>query len=80
MISGQPTRDELLFLDIDSRLVWIWTEAWQIDEWDDHRLAAFLRFSYYLGYHDALTEERRGTLYRIIVSLYREGEGACDHR
>lgn len=69
MISGKPTSDDLLHLDIDARLVSLWTEAWQVTEWDSERIAPFLRLAYFLGYRDALTERHRGALYRAHGQL-----------
>jgi hypothetical protein len=61
---AQPTALDLLELDLDARLLWVWLEAWPIDDWDESRVAPFLRCAYFTGYRDALTEARRGSLFR----------------
>ena len=58
----QPTRIELLELDIDLRLADLWREAAEIDDWNLGVVAAFMRAAYGKGYCDALTEEAPGSL------------------
>ena len=58
----QPTRIDLLELDIDLRLTDLWREAADISEWNLEVVSAFMRAAYGKGYCDALTEERPGSL------------------
>ncbi len=58
----QPTRIDLLELDIDLRLTDLWREAADVTEWSLDVVAAFMRASYGKGYCDALTEESPGAL------------------
>lgn len=58
----QPETEDLLYADIDLRLMWLWTEAWEVEQWTTDRLARFLRAAYGFGYLDALKEEQRGQL------------------
>lgn len=60
----QPTRIELLELDIDLRLADLWREAEDVEEWNLEVVSAFLRAAYGKGYCDALTEEAPGSLCR----------------
>ena len=60
----QPTRIDLLELDIDLRLTDLWREAAEIDEWNLEVVAAFIRAAYGKGYCDALTEDAPGSLCR----------------
>ena len=57
-----PSRIDLLELDIDIRLVDLWREAAGISEWSLEVVAAFMRAAYGKGYCDALTEEAPGSL------------------
>ena len=57
-----PSRIDLLELDIDLRLVDLWREAAGIGEWSLEVVAAFMRAAYGKGYCDALTEEAPGSL------------------
>jgi hypothetical protein len=59
-----PTKEDLLFLDVDCRLAWLWREAWDIGCWDLEWAARYFRYAYGQGYWDALREYRRGQLYR----------------
>ena len=61
-MARRPTRIELLELDIDLRLVDLWTEAGEVDHWSLEVVAAFLRAAYGKGYCEALTEESPGSL------------------
>jgi hypothetical protein len=61
-MSGQPTRIDLLELDIDLRLTDLWREAVDVSEWSLEIVAAFIRAAYGKGYCDALTEESPGAL------------------
>ena len=58
----QPTRIDLLELDIDLRLSDLWREAGEISEWNIEVVAAFMRAAYGKGYCDALTEDAPGSL------------------
>ena len=57
---AQPTRIDLLELDIDLRLTDLWREAVDVSEWNLEVVAAFMRAAYGKGYCDALTEEAPG--------------------
>jgi hypothetical protein len=61
---NQPTRIDLLELDIDLRLTDLWREAAEIEEWNLEVVAAFMRAAYGKGYCDALTEDAPGSLCR----------------
>jgi hypothetical protein len=58
----EPTRTDLLQLDIDLRLSSLWADALDIEEWDLESVGAFLRAAYGKGYWDALAEAERGEL------------------
>ena len=58
----RPTRIDLLELDIDLRLIDLWREAADVQEWNLDVVAAFMRAAYGKGYCDALTEEQPGSL------------------
>ena len=58
----QPSRIDLLELDIDLRLTDLWREAADITEWNLDVVAAFMRAAYGKGYCDALTEDPPGSL------------------
>ncbi len=62
LMSGRPSRIDLLELDIDLRLTDLWREAAGIEEWSLDVVAAFMRAAYGKGYCDALTEELPGAL------------------
>ena len=59
---AQPTRIDLLELDIDLRLTDLWREAADIAEWNLEVVSAFMRAAYGKGYCDALTEDAPGSL------------------
>jgi hypothetical protein len=59
---AQPTRIDLLELDIDLRLTDLWREAADIAEWNLEVVSAFMRAAYGKGYCDALTEDAPGAL------------------
>ena len=61
-MAKNPTRIELLELDIDLRLADLWREASDIAEWNLEVVAAFMRAAYGKGYCDALTEDSPGSL------------------
>jgi hypothetical protein len=61
-MSVQPTRIDLLELDIDLRLTDLWREAVDVSDWSLEIVAAFIRAAYGKGYCDALTEESPGVL------------------
>jgi hypothetical protein len=58
----QPTRIDLLELDIDLRLTELWREAADVSEWSLEVVSAFMRAAYGKGYCDALTEDAPGAL------------------
>ena len=58
----EPTRIDLLELDIDLRISDLWREALDVSEWNLEVVAAFIRAAYGKGYCDALTEEFPGEL------------------
>jgi hypothetical protein len=58
----EPTRIDLLELDIDLRLSDLWREAVDVSDWSLEVVAAFIRAAYGKGYCDALTEESPGVL------------------
>ncbi len=58
----QPTRIDLLELDIDLRLADLWREAADVTEWNLEVVSAFMRASYGKGYCDAFTEDSPGSL------------------
>jgi hypothetical protein len=53
---NQPTRIDLLELDLDLRLTNLWADALDVQEWDLEAVGAFMRASYGLGRVDALTD------------------------
>jgi hypothetical protein len=57
-----PSRIDLLELDIDLRLTDLWRETADVTEWSLDVVAAFIRAAYGKGYCDALTEESPGAL------------------
>ena len=63
-MNAEPSRLELLELDIDTRLVEAWALATQIEDWTLETVAAFMRNAYGRGYADALCEKpgERGNL------------------
>jgi hypothetical protein len=61
-VSTDPTRIDLLELDIDLRLTDLWREAADVSEWSLEVVAAFIRAAYGKGYCDSLTEESPGAL------------------
>ncbi len=61
-VSTQPSRIDLLELDIDLRLSDLWREAADVTEWNLDVVAAFIRAAYGKGYCDALTEDSPGRL------------------
>ena len=63
-MANQPTRIDLLELDIDLRLTDLWREAAEIEEWNLEVVSAFMRAAYGKGYCDALTEDSPGSLCR----------------
>ena len=58
----QPTRIDLLELDIDVRLADLWREAADVSEWNLEVVSAFMRAAYGKGYCDAFTEDSPGSL------------------
>lgn len=54
---------ELLELDLDVRILALWLQAWEVEQWETEIVAPFLRVAYWTGYRDALTENQRGKLY-----------------
>jgi len=65
---GPPGLDSLE-VELDARLLSLWLQAWEVEEWDPEVVGPFLRLAYGTGYHDALTEVRRGELYRTLGQL-----------
>ena len=63
-MSTEPSRIDLLELDIDLRLTDLWREAVDVTEWNLEVVAAFIRAAYGKGYCDALTEDDPGSLCR----------------
>jgi hypothetical protein len=61
-MAKNPSRIDLLELDIDLRLADLWREAAEISEWNIEVVAAFMRAAYGKGYCDALTEDAPGSL------------------
>ena len=61
---AEPSRTDLLELDIDLRLAELWRETADVDEWTLEIAAAFMRAAYGRGYCDALREKQRGSLCR----------------
>jgi hypothetical protein len=61
-MAKNPSRIDLLELDIDLRLADLWREAGDISEWNIEVVAAFMRAAYGKGYCDALTEDAPGSL------------------
>jgi hypothetical protein len=61
-VANDPSRIDLLELDIDLRLADLWREAADVSEWSLEIVAAFIRAAYGKGYCDALTEEFPGSL------------------
>jgi hypothetical protein len=59
---NEPSRIELLELDIDLRLCDLWREAVDVTDWSLDVVAAFIRAAYGKGYCDALTEDSPGVL------------------
>jgi hypothetical protein len=57
---SQNEKFELLNLDLDFRLMELWVQLDEIEEWTVEVIAAFLRAAYGRGYVDALEEEKRG--------------------
>ena len=58
----QPSRIDLLELDIDLRLTELWREAADVSECNLDVVSAFMRAAYGKGYCDALTEDAPGSL------------------
>src|SRR6187397_392174 len=61
-VANDPSRIDLLELDIDLRLADLWREAVDVSDWSLEVVAAFIRAAYGKGYCDALTEESPGAL------------------
>jgi hypothetical protein len=60
-----PTRYDLLRLDIDTRIHDLWADALAVEEWDMPNVAAFMRAAYARGLVDALTEPDPTELFRV---------------
>jgi len=65
-MNRKPTALELLEVDLDARLLAVWLQLWDVEEWDSKVVGPFLRLAYGTGYRDALIEPRRGALYRTV--------------
>lgn len=63
MKRAEPTALDRLELDLDTRLLWVWCAAWEVEGWAGDQIAPFIRLAYVNGYRDALTEQQRGKLY-----------------
>jgi hypothetical protein len=63
-VTVEPSRIELLELDIDMRISELWGLATMIERWDIATAATFMRSAYGVGYSDALRERpgERGKL------------------
>ena len=61
-MANDPSRIDLLELDIDLRLADLWREAVEVSDWSLEIMAAFIRAAYGKGYCDALTEAAPGSL------------------
>ena len=61
-MANDPSRIDLLELDIDLRLADLWREALDVSDWSLDIVAAFIRAAYGKGYCDALTEDAPGSL------------------
>jgi hypothetical protein len=78
-MATDPSRIDLLELDIDLRLADLWREAIDVSDWNLEIVAAFIRAAYGKGYCDALTEEAPGSL--CIDHGYRiPGRRSPDYR
>jgi hypothetical protein len=75
-MSKQPSRIDLLELDIDLRLADLWREAADISEWNLDVVAAFMRAAYGKGYCDALTEDLPGSLSATAFVAWYTSPGA----
>jgi hypothetical protein len=80
----QPTRIDLLELDIDLRLTELWREAADVSEWNLEVVSAFMRAAYGKGYCDALTEDAPGSLclehgYDVPRRRDRDAARGCPH-
>ena len=62
-MSGEPTAEELLNADIDTRLLDLWVLLWELDDSCEEATAAALRMAYGSGYRDALMDHPHGKLY-----------------
>lgn len=61
-MTAEPTRIDLLELDLDTRLSDLWKEADEVETWNLEAVAAFIRAAYAVGYCDALREPMTGQL------------------
>lgn len=52
----EPTRIELLELDIDVRLPLLWREMLEIEKWDLESASACVRAAFGYGYFQAMTD------------------------
>lgn len=59
-----PSRIDLLELDIDTRMAYLWEEAFAVEKWDIALVGAYMRAAYGKGYCDAIAEstEEHGRL------------------
>ena len=86
-MATEPSRIDLLELDIALRLTVLWREAVDVSDWSLEIVAAFIRAAYGKGYCDALTEESPGTLcvdhgYRMPdrhARTHGPGAGVVEH-
>ena len=73
----QPTRIDLLELDIDLRLADLWREAADVTEWNLEVVSAFMRAAYGKGYCDAFTEDRRARCATTTGTRSRVSSAPC---
>ena len=72
-VARDPSRIDLLELDIDLRLADLWREAADVSDWSLEIVAAFIRAAYGKGYCDALTEESRARSASTTATACRTG-------
>ena len=63
-MGAEPSALELFELDLDVRLLAVWLQACEVEQWGPEIAAPFLRVAYWTGYGDALKEKQRGKLYK----------------
>ena len=58
----EPSRVDILEIDIDTRMLDLWNEVIKVETWDINAVAIYMRAAYGKGYCDSLTESQRGQL------------------